>query len=298
MARMRIAITGGTGLVGRSLARAAQQRGDSVAVVSRTAGDNRIVWDLDEGLQPPDAWSGLDAVVHLAGAGVADERWTKARKREIMDSRRRGTQRVVEGLARADPRPPLLISASAVGFYGDGGDTVLTEASAAGSDFLADVCTHWERQADAAAELDVRVVKLRFGLVLSTEGGALAKMLPAFRLGAGGRMGRGTQYMPWIHIDDAIGALLAVLDDPEASGAYNVTAPNPVDNRTFTAALGRTLSRPALIPVPAFALRAMFGELSSALLAGQRAVPSRLQASGYAFRFESLDAALTDLLKP
>lgn len=295
---MKVAITGGTGLVGTALAGALRRRGEETRLVSRTAGSDRIVWTPTRGLQPADALSGCDAVVHLAGAGVADRRWNQARKKEILESRRWTTQAVVEGLRRAEPRPRVLISASAVGFYGNSGGETRTEASAAGDDFLARVCLAWEADAKAAASLGIRLVTTRIGIVLSTEGGALARMLPAFKLGAGGPLGNGTQYMPWIHIDDLVAGLLHLLDDPQARGVYNLSAPTPVDNATFTQALGTTLSRPTLLRMPGFALRAMFGELADVLLAGQRAIPERLQHAGFAFRHPEIDGALADLLRP
>ncbi|MBL4689332.1 MAG: TIGR01777 family oxidoreductase [Nannocystaceae bacterium] len=294
---MKIAITGGTGLVGTALGRALTSRGEETRIVSRSAGADRIVWTPTQGLQPADALSGCDAVVHLAGAGVADRRWNRTRKKEILESRRWTTQTVVEGLRHAEPRPKVLISASAVGFYGDSGSETRTEASAAGDDFLAQVCVAWEADAKPAASLGVRLVTARIGIVLSTEGGALARMQPAFKLGAGGPLGDGTQYMPWIHIDDLVAGLLHLLDDPEACGVYNLSAPAPVDNATFTAALGRTLSRPTLLRMPRFALRGMFGELADVLLAGQRAIPERLQRAGFAFRHPEIDGALADLLR-
>jgi len=293
---VKVAITGGTGLVGTAIGQALRERGDQATVVSRTRGPDRITWSLPEGFDPPDALGGYDAVVHLAGAGIADARWSDARKREILDSRRLGTRAVVEGLRRADPRPRVLVSASAVGYYGPSADAVRSEEAPAGDDFLAEVCRVWEQEARAAEALGVRLVTARFGVVLSPDGGALAKMMPAFKLGVGGRLGRGDQYMAWIHIDDTAAAVLHLLDDDDASGAYNICAPNPVDNRTFTKALGGALGRPTVIPVPAFGLKALFGEMSLALLTGQRAVPQRLEQAGFQFRFPLVDQALTELV--
>lgn len=278
--------------IGKSLA----ERGDEATVVSRTRGSGRIVWSLPDGFDPPDALSGYDAVVHLAGAGIADARWSDARKREILDSRRLGTRAVVEGLRKADPRPSVLVSASAVGYYGPSGDAIRSEDAPAGDDFLAEVCKVWEQEAEAVEALGVRLVKARFGIVLSPDGGALAKMMPAFKLGVGGRLGSGDQYMAWIHIDDAAAAVLHLIDDPEARGPFNVSAPNPVDNRTFTKALGNALGRPTVLPVPAFGLKALFGEMSLALLTGQRAIPKRLDDSDFEFKFPYVDQALEELV--
>lgn len=293
---MKVAITGGTGLLGTAIGKSLAERGDQATVVSRTRGSDRIVWSLPDGLDPPDALSGYDAVVHLAGAGIADARWSDARKREILDSRRLGTRAVIEGLRAADPRPSVLVSASAVGYYGPSGDAVRSEDAPAGDDFLAEVCKVWEQEAEAAEALGVRLVNARFGIVLSTDGGALAKMMPAFKLGVGGRLGSGDQYMAWIHIDDAAAAVVHLIDDPEARGPFNVSAPNPVDNRTFTKALGNALGRPTVLPVPAFGLKALFGEMSLALLTGQRAIPKRLDDSAFEFKFPYVDQALEELV--
>jgi len=293
---VRVAITGGTGLVGQRLGQLLRDRGDEVTVISRREGPGVIPWDVREGVQPKDALSGFDAVVHLAGAAVAERRWTAARKREIMDSRRDGTRAVVAALAAADPRPSVLVCASAVGYYGDTGSEIVTESSPSGDDFLADVCCAWESEADAAASIGVRVVKARIGLVLALEGGALGRMLPIFRVGGGGRLGSGRQWMPWIHIDDVVAGLVHTMDCTDCDGAYNLTAPEPVDNREFTRALGQVLRRPAVVPVPGFALRLAFGELAGALLAGQRALPRRLLREGFSFRHSTLPAALNDLV--
>lgn len=294
---MKVAITGGTGLVGSALAEALNARGDQAIVVSRTAGPGRLTWDVAEGFAPPDALSGADAVVHLAGAGVADARWTDARKASIRDSRMRGTATVVQALRDAKPRPKVLISASAIGYYGDAGATVLREASPPGSDFLAEVCQGWERQAHGATALGVRLVTTRIGLVLSARGGLLERMLTPFKLGLGGRLGNGEHYMSWIHVRDIVSAFLHLLDSPEADGVFNLTAPNPVTNRAFTRALGEVLRRPTVLPVPMFALRLAFGELAEALVASQRVVPQRLSETGFSFAHPELVGALRNLLR-
>lgn len=237
---------------------------------------------------------GADAVVHLAGAPIA-VRWTGRRKREILESRVLGTRRVVEAIARA-PRPPrVLVSASAIGFYGDRGAEELTEESAGGWDFLAGVVRDWEREARATA---VRSVQLRFGIVLSPRGGALAKMLPVFRSGAGGTLGPGSQWMSWIALDDLIRVVLFALDSESLAGPLNAVAPNPVTNAEFTATLGRVLRRPAVIPVPAFALRALFGEMAGlTMLASQRVRPLRLERAGFTFEHPALEDALRHELR-
>lgn len=238
---------------------------------------------------------GADAVVHLAGAPIG-VRWTAARKRAIRESRVAGTRRVVQAIARAAPRPRVLICASAVGFYGDRGDDVLTEESLPGEDFLARVVLDWEQ---AARESPVRSVQMRFGLVLSPLGGALAKMLPAFRAGAGGRLGSGTQWMSWIALHDLVRAVRFAIDAEELAGPVNAVAPHPVTNGEFTGTLARVLRRPAVIPVPAFALRMLFGEMADlTLLASQRVTPSRLEGAGFRFDHPLLQDALRHELSP
>lgn len=286
---MRVTITGGTGLIGRRLVRALRERGDEVTVLSRSSGDAE--WQPLAGPPPADALSGRDGVIHLLGENVA-QRWSDAARRAIRESRETGTRNLVAGLRAAEPRPAVLVSASAVGYYGPHGDEVVTEDTPPGSDFLAEVCVAWEREAAAAEALGMRVVRLRTGVVLDRGGGALAKMLPAFKLGVGGPVAGGRQYMPWIHADDLVGLYLRALDDPGWSGAYNAAAPDPVTNGEFSKALGRSLGRPAVAPVPGFALRALYGDMAEIVTEGQRAVPRRALEAGYAFRYTDLDAAL------
>ena len=233
--------------------------------------------------------------MHLAGAPVA-QRWTAASKEAIRASRELGTRNLVAGLASADPRPGVLVSASAVGFYGKHGDERVDEDAPAGGDFLAGVCVAWEREARAAGDLGIRVVLMRTGVVLDPTGGALKTMLPPFRAGVGGPVAGGAQYMPWIHVDDVVGMYLAALDDPSWTGPVNVTAPEPATNRDFSKALGRALHRPAVAPVPAFALRLLYGDMAEIVTEGQRAVPARAQALGYGFRRPDLDDALAAAL--
>jgi uncharacterized protein (TIGR01777 family) len=299
---MRVTITGGTGLIGRRLVRALRERGDEVTVLSRSPerasaalGVAAVQWRPQDGPAPADALAGRDGVLHLLGENVA-QRWTEQARREIRASREAGTRHLVAGLRAAEPRPAVLVSASAVGYYGAHGDEPLTEDTPPGAGFLADVCVAWEREAAAAEELGMRVVRLRTGVVLDREGGALARMLPPFRLGVGGPVAGGRQYMPWIHADDLAGLYLRALDDPSWSGAYNAAAPEPVTNRVFSGALGRALHRPAVAPVPALALRALYGDMAEIVTGGQRAVPRRALDGGYAFRHADLGAALADAL--
>ncbi len=256
-----------------------------------------VQWSPDSGLLAPETVEPFDAVVHLAGESVASGRWTTARKRRIRESRVAGTRHLIRSLARMESPPKTFVCASAIGFYGSRGNELLDEAAEPGAGFLAGVCRDWEEAADAAAEFGARVVQLRFGVVLTPAGGALAKMLPAFRLGAGGRLGSGRQFMSWVSIDDAIGAIHHALFEPRISGPINVTAPAPVTNREFTKALGSALSRPTLFPMPGAAARALFGEMADEmLLSSTRALPRVLEATGFSFEDPDLDAALARLL--
>ncbi|HEX5146985.1 MAG TPA: TIGR01777 family oxidoreductase, partial [Conexibacter sp.] len=245
---------------------------------------------------PVHALSGRDGVLHLAGEPVA-QRWSAAAKERIRTSRESGTANLVAGLRSAGPRPGVLVSASAVGYYGPRGDERVAESEPPGTDFLAEVCVAWERAAQAAAELGVRVALVRTGIVLDAHGGALAKMLPPFRAGAGGPVAGGKQWMPWIHVDDLVGVYLAALDGGDAwSGPLNAAAPEPATNRDFSKELGRALHRPAVAPVPRLALRALYGEMEQIVTTGQRAVPARPLALGYAFAHPELDEALRSAL--
>ena len=292
---MRVTVTGASGLIGTRLVRALRERGDEVTVLSRSPERGDAVWQPLEGPAPADPLAGRDAVVHLLGENVA-QRWTDRAKRDIRASRELGTRNLVAGLRAAESRPAVLVSASAVGYYGPHGDEVVTEETPPGSDFLAEVCVAWEREAAAAEELGTRVVRLRTGVVLDRGGGALARMLPPVRLGAGGPVAGGRQYLPWIHADDLVGLYLHALDDAAWSGAYNAAAPEPVTNAEFSKALGRALHRPAVAPVPALALKLLYGDMAEIVTEGQRAVPRRALAGGYAFRHADLDAALADAL--
>jgi uncharacterized protein len=291
---MRVTITGASGLIGRPLVDALRDRGDDVTILSRDP-QRGVTWDPLSEPAPDEALAGRDAVVHLAGENVA-QRWTDSAKRSIRESRVIGTQALLDGLRTADPRPGVLVSASAVGYYGDRGDEVLDESSDPGTDWLAGVCVDWEAAAREAEGLGMRVCSLRTGVVLSREGGALAKMLPPFRVGLGGPVAGGGQYMPWIHLDDVVGLYLAALDAPAYTGPINATGPAPVTNRDFSKALGRVLHRPAVAPVPKLAVRLLFGEMAEIVTGGQRAVPKRAAELGYDFRHPRLDPALEDVL--
>ena len=295
---MQIAITGSTGLVGAALVPFLTTGGHRVIrLVRKPPSGDDVQWDPTEGVRDLSRLEGVDAVIHLAGENIAAGRWTPQRKDEIRRSRVEGTRRLSESLAKLSRRPKALVSASAIGFYGDRGDEILTEDSAPGKDFLAQVCQEWEAATEPAARAGIRVVRLRFGMILSPVGGALRKMLLPFRLGAGGRMGSGAQYVSWIAIDDAIGAIHHAVGTESLHGPVNAVSPAPVTNAEFTRVLARVLSRPAIFPMPAFAARLAFGEMADALLlASARVMPTRLQASGYRFRYPELEGALRHLL--
>jgi uncharacterized protein len=298
---MRVVVTGATGRIGSHLVHALKTRGDEVTVVSRDPkkasdrlGVAAVAWDATSEAAPPKALAGSDAVVHLAGEDVG-QRWTAAAKKEILASRELGTKNLVHSILDADPRPGVLVCASAAGYYGARGEEPVTEDDPPGRDWLADVCVRWERQADAAM-IGARVVKLRTGIVLDAEGGALAKMLPPFKAGLGGPIGGGKQYMPWIHRDDLVGMYLAALDSPDFAGPINASAPEPATNKDFSKALGKALHRPAAAPVPAFTIKLMYGEMSQIVLTGVRMVPGRAAELGYEFVHPDLDEALRDTL--
>jgi uncharacterized protein (TIGR01777 family) len=293
---VNVVVTGATGRIGSRLVERLRARGDDVTLLSRSA-QRGVQWDPNTEPAPAAALEGRDAVVHLAGEDIA-QRWTAAAKRRIRESRVTGTRNLVAGLRATQARPRVLVSGSASGYYGPReADDEVDESVPAGTDFLAQVCADWEREAQAAEELEVRVVRLRAGVVLDREGGALAKMLPPFRLGAGGPVAGGTQPMSWIHVDDEVGMLLAALDDDRWSGAVNACAPQPVTNREFSTALGRALHRPAVVPVPGLALRALYGEMASIVTTGVRMVPARALELGYEFAHPDLDEALRAALE-
>jgi len=300
---MKVVVTGATGLIGPGLIAALSERGDEVTVLSRNPDRTRVKlggdvrahrWDPLSEPAPAQALAGHDGVVHLAGEPVA-QRWSERAKQAIRDSRVTGTRNLVEGLRGLDTeaRPKVLISSSAIGYYGAHGPEPIDEEAPAGEDFLAQVCAAWEVQARAVVtELDMRAVQMRTGVVLDRSGGALEKMLPAFRLGIGGPVAGGRQYMAWIHRDDLIGMMLAALDDERWSGPVNATAPEPVSNREFSHALGRVLHRPSLLPVPELALHLLYGEMAEIVTTGVRAVPAKALVLGYSFEYPRLDEAL------
>jgi uncharacterized protein (TIGR01777 family) len=304
---MTIVITGATGLVGRPLVRQLLADGHDIRVLTRDVQRARqqlparcrpFTWNPAAGTIDAAALAGAQAVVSLAGEGVAEGRWTAARKRAIRESRVAGTRLLVQTLASLpeDGRPTALISASAIGVYGDRGDELLDEEAVPGSGFLAEVCTAWEREVGAAERLGVRVAIVRVGIVLGKEGGALARMLPPFRLGLGGRIGSGRQWMSWIHLDDLVSLVAHATTHGEVRGVLNGVAPEPVRNADFTRTLGRALGRPTVFPVPAIGLRTALGEMAGILLASQRVVPQAAVRAGFAFRHPTLPAALADLL--
>ncbi len=298
---LRIGVVGATGLIGRTLCARLADRGDRVVVFSRDPEKVRRVIPRADDARPNDALArggldDLDAVVNLAGEPVMGQRWDTAFKSRIRESRVRTTRAVVDGIAHAKGRVKTLVNASAVGFYGPRGDERVGEGASAGGDFLAGVCADWEREAQRAGEHGAREVRLRIGIVLG-DGGALTQMVTPFKLFAGGHLGDGRQYMPWVHIDDVVGAALFALDTPTLRGPVNVTAPNPLRANAFARALGSAMHRPAWLPVPTFALRIAVGEAADVVTTGQNAPPDALLAAGYTFARPDLDDALREALR-
>ncbi len=293
---MKILISGSSGLVGKALSNALRAEGHTVARLVRPGGTSApgdVSWDPMAATMDTAAMEGTDAVVHLSGASIAGGRWTPARKAELRSSRIDTTRVLVDSLMNLRVKPSVLVCASATGYYGDRGDEILTESSSAGTDFLSLLARDWEAEAARAEMNGIRTAMLRFGLILAADGGALPRMLLPFRLGLGGRFATGTQWMPWIALEDAIAIAKSAIADARFRGPWNVVAPNPVRNAEFTRVLADVLHRPAIFPVPAFVLRLALGEMAEALLlASQRALPTRLLAMQHKFRFETLDAAL------
>ena len=301
---VRMLISGVTGFVGRRLASSMAADGKEVTGLSRDAVQahqavpelkHAYAWASAHCEPQHEAFVGKKVVVHLAGEPV-NGRWTHDKKRRIEQSRVEGTKRLVQAIERCRRRPEVLVSASAMGFYGDRGEEELTEESGKGDDFLARVCVGWEREAMAAEDLGVRVVCIRIGLVLGEGGGALDAMRPLFKLGLGGKLGPGTQWWSWIHVDDAVGIIRKAASDPSMSGAYNTVAPNPVRQAEFASALGKAMKRPAFLPAPAFAIKAALGEFAVELLASRRLVPERILEAGYEFEHPTLAGALEDVV--
>ena len=296
---MKTLLTGSSGLIGSALASDLSNRGHDVVRLVRSEPETEaLAWDPEAGTLESSGLEGLDWAVHLAGENIASKRWSEEQKGRIRDSRVNGTRLLSETLARLTNPPQVLVSASAIGYYGDRGEEILNEESESGSGFLSEVSREWESAAEPATRHGIRVVNLRFGVVLSPSGGALAKMLFPFRMGMGGVIGGGGQYMSWIALDDAVGSICHVLTEPTILGPVNVVSPNPVTNREFTKTLGRVLTRPTLFPMPAFAARLAFGEMADALLlASTRVDPARLRETGYEFRHPKLEPALRHLLE-
>jgi len=301
---MKILITGATGLIGRAVCQSLVKEDNQVVVLSRRqpaaiglTGVSAFRWEPEAESPPAQAWEGVEAVIHLAGEPVAAARWTEERKRRIRDSRVKGTRNLVAGMRVGPSRPKVLISGSAVGFYGDRGDEILNENSDPGDGFLSDVCLDWEFEAALARELGVRVALVRTGVALSPSGGALEKMLTPFKLGLGGRLGGGRQWFPWIHIDDIVGIFRHALAPSSIDGPVNGVAPGIVTNEEFTRELAAALNRPVFFPVPEFALRLLMGEMAEAILSSQRVVPQVALETGYQFKYPNLRPALEALLK-
>ncbi len=299
---MRIVLSGATGFLGQHLVKRLCADSHSIALLARKpvtglpATVETYLWNPPKAEAPPQAFDGADAVIHLAGATV-NQRWTKESKELLRSSRIDSTRSLVQSFSTLSRRPSLFLSASATGFYGERGDEVLTESSAAGDNFLATLSVDWEKEANLARALGMRVQLLRTGVVLGLKGGALPSMLPVFRLGIGGKLGSGQQWMSWIHVEDWVGSVLKLLNEELPSGPYNLTAPEPSRNEEFTRLLGKVLHRPAFLPVPEFALKLLFGEMSTVILGSQRVIPEALLKSGYEFRYPALESGLRSLLQ-
>ncbi|HEX7330814.1 MAG TPA: TIGR01777 family oxidoreductase [Pyrinomonadaceae bacterium] len=297
---MKILVSGSHGLVGKALVRSLTADGHEVVRLvrgERAFGSPEVQWQPEQGRIDVEPLEGIQAVVHLAGESIASGRWTSDKKRSIRESRVKGTALLSDALTKLSQPPSVFLSASAIGYYGDRDDELLNEKSAPGKDFLAGVCTEWEAATRPAAQKGIRTVCTRFGIILDVNGGALAKMLPPFRMGIGGRIGDGKQWMSWIALDDVVNGLKFLMEDGSVHGPVNFVAPNPVTNAEFTKTLGRVLSRPTIFPVPAFGVRLAFGEMADALLlSSQRVEPSVLEDRGFLFSWPTLEPALKHLL--
>jgi uncharacterized protein (TIGR01777 family) len=297
---MKILISGSHGLVGSALSSSLRNEGHEVFGLVRRAphSQSEVEWYPERGSLALARLEGMDAVVHLAGESIAEGRWNDEKKKRIRDSRVKGTTVLSEALSNLKDPPKLLISASAIGYYGSRGDLILTEQSAPGNDFLAGVCVEWEQATEPARQQGIRTILARFGIILSADGGALKKMLPPFRMGVGGRVGSGQQWMSWIALDDVISGLEFVINNESMEGPVNFVAPNPVRNAEFTKTLGKALSRPTIFPIPEFGVRLAFGEMADALLlSSQRVKPAKLEEAGYGFLYSHLETAMEKILK-
>lgn len=290
---MNVIVAGGSGFIGKAVREALDGAGYKATLLSRWPAADALSWDGRTQGPWADVVAAADAVVNLSGAGIADKRWTAARKKEIWDSRTDSTRALVEALSRPGAKAKVLVNSSAVGFYGDVADGDVTESASKGNGFLAEVCAAWEAEALRAEKAGVRVVLLRTGIVLGKGGGALGKMALPFKLFVGGPVGSGKQWFPWVHVEDVAGAVLHALQTPSLKGPVNMTAPAPLTNRDFSAALGRAMGRPSWAPAPGFALKIALGEMADMLLGGQKAVPAKLLASGYRFKYPGADEALS-----
>ncbi len=299
---MRILITGASGLIGKALQNSFEAKGYEMLLATRSEPKDaqHIQWNADTGFADEDIerLEGLDAVIHLAGESISALRWTDEKKKAIRDSRVFGTRTMIEAFARLEKKPKIFISGSALGFYGDRGDDEMTEASAAGTTFLAEVCKEWEAESRRAEDVGIRTVLLRTGIVLSKDGGALATMLTPFKLGVGGVVGSGKQWMSWISLDDVVGIINYALENENVRGAVNVVSPNPVTNEEFTKTLGSVLYRPTFLPLPEFAVNLVFGEMGDALLIDStKVIPKRMKDAGYEFKYTDLKKALEHAVK-
>lgn len=297
---MKVLITGSTGLLGKELQKSFTEKGYDLLLASRKepTDDKQIQWSIEEGFADPEKLEGIDVVVHLAGENVSGLRWTDEKKKAIRDSRVLGTRNVVDAISRLKNKPKVFVASSAVGFYGERGEEEMTESSAAGDNFLAGVCKEWEAESRRAEDAGIRTVLLRTGIVLSKDGGALATMLTPFKLGVGGVVGSGKQWMSWISLEDEIAVINYVIENENIRGAVNAVSPNPVTNEEFTKTLGSVLYRPTILPLPEFAVSMIFGEMGDALLlASTKVLPKRLEDAGFEFKHPNLKEAVEDAVK-
>lgn len=300
---MKVLVTGGTGFVGQRVVEKLLDHGHEVVISTRsvprailTCGPRcqYVLWGDTKSPAPAEAFTGVDAIIHLMGENIGEKRWDEEQKKKIYDSRITGTRMLLEGMRDLSEKPKVLVSASAIGIYGARGDENLHEDASKGEDFLAKVCKNWEEEALKARDQGLRVVLLRTGVVLGKDGGALKKMLPIFRLGLGGKLGSGEQFMSWIHVDDLAEMYVRAVEDESLFGAFNAVAPHPVTNAEFTRELGRVLHRPTILPAPAFALKTALGEMSTIVLDGQKVIPKKFEESNFQYRMSSLPEALRE----